>query len=554
MQLKRYISQETLPSRTATSPVDFQDFSRQGRALDQLGDTVSATGLRLFQAGSDEREKQKRQELHRKTVEEDLEVQESLTSFKTLAAEVVERRRQEYSPGASEDDKSITDFARNTIAEIRDLRDMDAFSNMSDAARARFRSGALEHLDKLIPDLNKTRTEMLIVKNEARLGQSKATYEHQANLAGDPQGVLQAMDGYAQDLHASVRNGTLSVDKAVERANKFNGELAESWFNGLIGKDPEGLFRAMGAPTPEQSYLFGLLGGKDRTGFTQDHERRVLDGIERKRKDDERKLEEKQTGIENDLWNSIYNGSFEAVKASINAQMPELKKLKPERFKAIMKDVAEIRDAGGRGDEALMNKWKTEILHDSNALGSDEIFRMPGLNWTQKQELYAAKRTQTDFERAASRDPKHFSNDDNYKFYDKEIDDQLGIIKLSPFTNATALNLLSQAKIAYRTEYERLHQEKKGHVSQEEAKVLMQQIVKTTRQNLGFKAKVHGEVPRFTEATVLQAALDSGKITPREFADEYRKLKAWRELEQDGEGDASGGLAPKRDFNKRGKN
>ena len=553
MQLKRYISQDSLPPRTGTSPVDFQDFSRSGHSIDQFGKALSATGTHLFNADAPEREKLKRQELHRLAVEEDLAVQEAVTFFKTHAAETIQRRVEQYSPGASEDDRSVTEFAKNTIEDIREMVDMDAFEHMPPTARKRFQLEALKHIDSIIPDLNKKRTEMLIAKNEARLGQSRATYEHQANLANDPIDVMRAMDGYADDLYKSVQNGTLGPDKAVERANKFNSAVAESWFNAQVGRDPEGLFLAMKTPTPEHAYLFGLLGGKDQTGFTQDHERRVLDGIERKRKDDERNLEARQTEIENKFWESFYGGPFAATKRIVDENLHELRKLKPERFKSIVKEVSEARDAGGRGDEAKMNYWKTMLFHDSAAVGSDEILRMPGLNWTQRQELYKAKRAQTEFERAASSDAKHFSNDPNYKFYSREMEDQLGIIKLSPFTNASQLQLLSQAEIAFRSEFERLHKEKQGNVSQEDAKVLMQQIVKTTRQNLGFQAKVYGEVPRFTDVAALQAAKDSGKLTEREYADEYRKLKAWRELEQDAEQGTPGQSQPKREFKKHGK-
>ena len=552
MKLERYRPQETLPSHAPTAPVDLQDYSRFGRAVDKMGDTLRATGINLFNAGSAEREDARRQEWHRQKVEEDLEVQEGLTTFKTHAAEVMERRRAEYSPGASEEDASITDFAKNTITELREIQGWEAFAHMKPPARARFREAALQHIDTLIPDLNKSRTGMLQERSEARLGQSKAVYEHQANRAESPIDVMQAMDGYADDLAVAVKSGTLGVDKAVERANTFNAAVAESWFNGQIGRDPEGLFQAMRTPPPEHAYLFGLLGGKDRTGFTQEHERRVLDGIERKRKDGERNLEAKQTEIENTFWESFFNGSFEGTKRLVDQFGHELKKLKPERYKSIVKEVSDLRDAGGRGDENKTNYWKTKLSHDASALGNDEILRMSGLNWVQKQELYKAKRTQVEFERAASSDAKHFSNDSNYTFYSREMQDQLGVIKLSPFTTASSLQLLSQAEIAFRTEYERVHREKGGHVTQEDARLLMQQIVKTTRQNIGFKAKTYGEIPRFTNVADLQAAKDNGRLTNREYADEYQKLKAWRELNMDGTGDAPG-EAPTRDFKKRGK-
>ncbi len=119
------------------------------------------------------------------------------------------------------------------------------------------------------------------------------------------------------------------------------------------------------------------------------------------------------------------------------------------------------------------------------------------------------------------------------------------MIKLSPFTDAASRQLLSQAEIAFRTEYERLYEEKKGRVSQEEAKVLMQGIVTTARQNLGFKARVTGELPRFTDAAMLQAAKDAGKLTEKEYAEEYRKLKAWRALEEE--------KAQPKEFKKHGK-
>lgn len=547
MELKRYISQDQLPSRTGTSPVDFQDYGRTGAAIDNMGKAVRSFGMDIYNADASSRAKALQQEQHRLRIDEDLAVQEQLTTFKANAAEIIQRRRESYAPGASEEEPDITSFAKGTIGELTGLLGDEKYENMNPLARNRFKKEALAHVDSLIPKLNDARNEMLIQRNEARLGQSAAIYEHRANLTDDPMEQLNAIHGYSEDLQKSVANGTLSPDKAVERGEKFGQKIAESWFNAKIGTDPEGLFRSLQAPLPEEAALLAMIGGKDRTGFTHDHERRVMDGIEQKRKDDEHKLAEKNKKLENEFWDQYFSGSFEQTKALFLQQQPELHKLNPERYKTIVKELQDTRDVGGKGDEELMNRWKTALFHSADALGHDEIARMKDLNWKQKQALYEAKRTATSYEHARASDPKHFSNQPNYKFYSGELGEQLGVIKLSPFTDAAARQVLSQAEIAYRTEYERMFQEKKGNVSQEEAKVLMQQIVTTARTNLGLKAKVSGELPRFTDPAMLQAAKDAGKITDGEYAKEWNKLKAWRAIQEDKE------AKPKKDYKQHGK-
>ena len=553
MQLKRYISQEQLPSRAPTSPVDFANFDRLGVASDRIGKAVSSVGESIYQADAPERAIRRQLDMQQLKAEEDLEVEEALTTYKSLAQEVIERHRNNYSPGASEEYGSIGEFSKNIVSELKDLVHLDSFGGMHPTANARFRTDAFKHVEELIPVLSKMRTDVLHEKSEARLGQAKATWEHKANLSLEPLDVIGSMNGYSADLEKAVGSKMLAPDKAVERSEKFNADVAEAWFNGMIGTDPDALFYAMQYPSEEQKYLFGYIKGKDRTTFTVDREKRVLDGIERKRKDDERNLELKQTAIENKFWDSFFNAPFGATRKMFEQNEVELRKLKPERYKSIAKEVSETRDAGGIGDAEKTNRWKTMLFHSSNALTEDEILAMDGLNWSQRQELYKAKRTQVEFEHSSANNPKHFSNDDNYKFYSKEIQDQLGVIKLSPFTNASQLQLLSQAEIAFRGEYERLHKENGGNVTQEEAKVLMQQIVKTTRQKLSFKAQTYGEVPRFTDPRDLEEARKAGKITEREYAAEWAKLKGWRELQRDEADSGSDKLNPKREFNKRGK-
>lgn len=555
MQLRRYISQEGLPSRAPTSPVDFQRFDASGEGMRKMGAALTSVGEHLYQADAPERAQLRQQEAHRLKLEEDLATQEAITSYKTRAQEVLERRRTEYSPGTSDDEKSITDFAKNTVQELKDLVDLEAFSNLDGNARLRFRTEAFKHIDATIPELNRMRTDILVSKSEARIGTSKALHEHKANAAKTESDAIDAMGGYANDLQIAVDGRALSADKAVERANKFNEQAALSWFNNQIAKDPEALFQAMHAPNEEQAFLFGFINGKDAKGFSEEHQRQALDSIERKRKGDERALEEKQNAIENDFWDSYFRSPKASMYYLDSTQNEELKKLKPERYKAIVKDLAEYRDAGGPGNERMMNYWKMRLFHNSNELSADAIAGMNDLNWKQRQELYAAKRTQASFEESAANNEKHWSNDPNYKFYSHELQDQLGIIKISPFTNASSLQLLSQAEIAYRNEYERLHKERKGAVTQEDASELMKRIVTTTRQNLGFKAQVYGEIPRFTDVNDLNAARESGRITDAEFTREFQKLKAWRDLQgPDGQqaGSASG-MSPKKDFKKHGK-
>ena len=555
MKLQRYVSQEGLPSRTSASPVDFQHFDTTGKGIDMLGQSLSAVGEHLYAADAPERAALRRQEEKRLKLEEDLATQEAVTTYKTRAAEILERRRTEYSPGMSDEDRTITDFAKSTISELRETVNLEAFDTLPRNVKARFKTEALRHIDSLIPELNRTRTEMLVAKSEARLGQSKAFHEHMVNQAASANDVLDAADGYAGDLGKAVESGSISPDKAVERANKFNASSAENWFNARAGQDPEALFRSMQSPTPEEKYLFGFINGKDAKGFSDERKRQVLDEIDRKRKTDERTLKDQQNAIENNFWDGFFRGQTELSGRITDRQNAEIKKLEPERYKSIVKQLSEARDSGGVGDENKMNYWKMRLFHNSQELSGDNILNMSELNWKQRQELYAAKRTQASFEETVASNGKHWANDPNYKFYGHELQDQLGIIKLSPFTNASALQLLSQAEIAYRTEYERIHTEKKGNVSQQEASDLMKQIVTTTRQSLGFKAQVYGDIPRFTDARDLDAARQSGKISEAEFTREYQKLKAWRGMQgtEDPQAGASSGMTPKKDFKKHGK-
>jgi hypothetical protein len=603
MKLQRFLNSEQMPSRTATGTVDFQSFTRVGEAVQDLGRaTVNAGNIMVEQPGHANR---------RIKAEEDLEVSKSITRFKSIAQQVVENKRTAY----AQDDSvglGMSKFQPEVVGELTDWLDSEEFDKMSQIARARFKAEGLAHIDTMIPELGKMSSEMIVQGSEKRLGEAEALQLQKAVDAPDAGSLLDTVGQYGLELQKAVHGGTLSEGKSEERLLKFQEKASTQWFERQAAKNPEGMFRAIYSDNPDdkallapvdgskiQSFLkeYGEHRGKDfkeqsaarmRFAFPQavagrimrtdlkdmapfftpedftklqsqldENDKIVLANMEQKRKSEERELKLEQDNIERNFWDSYFSKPT-MIGGTVSLEMDgQLKKLEPTRYEHIREKIANARDTGGQGDESSMNYWKMKLFHNSDALSADQILGMNNLNYKQRQELYTAKRTQYEFEQSASKDPKHFSNHPNYKFYEGQIQEQLGIIKLSPFTNASALQILSQAEVAYRDEYRKLYEDGKAHPSQDEAKQLMQNIVKTARENLGFKAKAIGELPMFPDADSLNRAHNEGKLDWKGFTREFEKLKAWRAMQGlDPYGkplEESKDDKPVREFKKRGK-
>jgi hypothetical protein len=565
-------------------------------------------GANISKMGRDMASAQQAQDQRRMKAEEDLAVSEQVTRFKTMSSQVVENKRKAYS-AESGSDAEMSKFMPDVVSELKSWISDGQLDHSNPTVNARAKAEMYSHIDSLIPDLNKKSSEMIVGRSEARLGGAETVAHREAVNASDAWGMQEHVQNYAQEIGKAVESGMLDPGKGQERIRKFDEKASAGWFERMTAKNPEALFKAI--MNPQDGDMLASVSGKEIASFLKGYkeqegktfeenskaltreifplaaasrlsrtvlkehfaprltpedynkiegqlnqnEERVLNTIKRNREEDERVLKEDQKKIETGFWDKFYSNKGLVRGGLSSADEEAIRKLEPERYEKIKKALADAHDNGGIGNQERTEYWKMRLMQKSDALSSDEILKMNDLNWVQRQSLYQAKKSQTEFEKSAS-NPKHFSNDPNYKFYSGQIQEQLGVIKLSPFTNAAAIQLVSQAELAYRDEFNRVLNEK-GSVSMEEAKQLMQGIVKTTRENLSFKSLAAGEVPRFSKAQDLLDAKESGNLTEKEFVKEYEKLKAWRALQgknADGSDMTEGeGMKPTKEFKKRGK-
>lgn len=602
MELKRFISSEGLPRSSGAAPVQHQNFSAVGQAIQQLGHTMSAQGKEISAGDA--------QAQRRAKAEEDLDVSKSVTRFKSISQQTVENKRKAYSPDGSFGNSMAT-FQPDTVKELKEWAESPEFELLTPTAQARFKTEAYSHIESLIPELGKMSSELIVQGSEHRLGEARISFNESAVNAADSAGLEKSVTDYGVELDKAVMSGMLSKPKAQERLMKFHEDVSRDWFERKAAMNPESMYRALHSTEPNDRRVLAQVDGKAIAAFVKNYgeqqskdfkgqsaarlqatfplavrgnivrrdlkdmaeyfttedfnkiqgqvdknEQMVNENIKAKKTQEDDDLKKKQSLVENNFWDQYFsnpglvNGSLSA------AQDRELKILEPTRYEKVRETLAKARDVGGLGDEKTMNLWKVKLFHNSNALNPDQILGMNNLNYSQRQELFAAKRTQEAFEKEGSSNAKHFSNDPNYKFYSGAIQEQLGIIKLSPFTNASSIQVLSQAEVSYREEFKRLV-DKNGSVSMEEAKQLMTSIVGIARQNIGFKSQAMGEMPRYQDSQKLHAEYDAGRITDKEFIQEWEKLKAWRAVQgmnPDGTPmEDAAGSKPKREFSKHGK-
>lgn len=602
MQLQRFITKEGLPARSGTDTVNFQDVSSVGRATRGLG-------IAITNAFQDQANVTNVQDARRVKAEEDLAVSRATTRFKSDTEQIITNRRKAYSESDSMD-TVMSKFQPDVVGELRARIESEPYEDQSPTVRARFMADAYGHIDSLIGSLGNMSSEMIVQASEKRIGEAKTTHTEMAVNAPDAASLEQSVASFSTEVYKAVPDA-LSQGKAEERVMKFHEDVSRDWFARKAASDPESMYRALHSSEPNDRRLLAQVDGKAIAAFIKNYgeqtandfkgqsasrlqttfplvvrgsiirrdleymaelfttedfnkiqsqvdknEQRVNESLRATKDKNDDDLKKKQAAVENQFWDRYFSNPG-LVNGSLSLQQDrDLKILEPSRYEKVRETLAQARDVGGLGDEATMNLWKAKLFHDSNALKPDEIMNMNKLNYKQRQELFAAKRTQDAFEKEGGSNAKHFSNDPNYKFYSGAIQEQLGIIKLSPFTNASSIQVLSQAEVSYREEFKRMV-DTHGSVSMEEAKALMSNVVAIARQNIGIKATATGEMPRYQDSMRLQAAKETGQIDDKEFVREYEKLKAWRAIQginPDGTPmDDAAGDRPKRAFKRHGK-